>query len=320
MHPLGHKQQIDQILNAAKTGRLANAYLFYGIEGIGKKLSARYIAMSLLCSAKDMNGLACGKCPSCLKVEHGTHPDLITVAVEEDKKDISVEQMRQMQAAIQMHPMEGKYKIVIIDDAERMNASAANSALKSLEEPPAATHFFLISSRIHMLLPTINSRCQKISFSPPPLGEAVEFVEKTAGVTNDIAKTLLGISCGSLGLALKFDSELLKDVTTFAKKMWDAPNSLDIIMASEKWAKLETGTAEVLATLLNIYHAIAICQAIQKVPEIEGLERYIEKRAAAESASSIQKKVAAVASAQRDLETTYNKQLMFEQLLFTLAS
>lgn len=302
---IGHQTQLDRLRKAAASDQLANAYLFTGPEGIGKKLVAFQFASELLASEKVFNS---------------THPDVQFITVLEDKKDISIEQLREMSAGVQMHPMEGRYKIVIIDNAERMNASAANSVLKILEEPPRATHFFLITSRPHMLLPTILSRCQKIAFSPPPISDIIGLIERSAGIDRASAELLAHITCGSIGQAITFPAETLKNVVTAIQKVWEFKKPADILATAEVWGKKETDHKAVLAIILAVYHDIASYQAIKKAPVFASLASQIISIAEKTSQSSIQRKVSAIISTERDLEATYNKQLMFEQLLFVLTS
>lgn len=296
---IGHTSQIERLKKIAESGQLANAYLFTGLDGIGKKLVAKQFAASLLNTSFG-------------RLENNSHPDFFMVSVDPEKKDITIDQMREMQGKLQMHAMEGKYKIVIIDEAERMNQAAANSALKILEEPPQATHFFLITSRPHLLLPTIVSRCQKVLFSPPPLNETTELIKNKVGCDAATAKILAGVSCGSIGLAVNFPVETLKEVTSAIQKMWGKISPSEILRLAEVWGKSETSWAT-LATILAIYRDALTYKMTGKETVFDSIVRLAPN-------SNVRQKLASIISAQTDLETTYNKQLMFEQLLFTLAN
>src|SRR3989338_2775488 len=261
---IGHEAQLGQLRQAGKSGQLANSYLFSGPDGIGKKLVAIEFIKGLFCTAP--SPAPCGTCIPCLKIEHNTHPDVIMVSVEEDKKDISIEQMRKVQSSIQMHPLEGRYKIVIIDNAEKMNASAANSMLKALEEPPAVTHFFLVTSRPHMLLPTILSRCHKISFSPPQAMSIVPYIQKTAGIDEKMAELLANVSGGSIGLALSLSTDLLNEALEAVQKIWNRTGPSELIAIAERWGKSDVDHGTILAFLISIYRDIALYQAVKKPP------------------------------------------------------
>ena len=154
----GHEKQRESFRTAVANNRLAHAYLFYGMDGIGKKVVANSFAQALVC----LTGLpdACGVCSACHKAQHDNHPDII--AVQAKTQFIKIDDVRLIQEQVSFRPFEAKRRIFIIDEADRMNREAANALLKTLEEPSAANVFFLISSRHNTLLPTVRSRCQKI--------------------------------------------------------------------------------------------------------------------------------------------------------------
>ena len=291
MNLIGHIEEIELLKKAEKENRLASAYILSGPEGVGKKLVLQKFIMGLYCES------ACGVCPKCQKIVNDSHPDIFNVSLEEDKKDISIEQMRTVQGKVQMHPLEGRYKFVIIDNAERMNQAAANSALKILEEPPRDTHFFLITSRSHMFLPTIISRCQKITFSPLPVEEIVPIIEERLKTDKETAGMMALISCGSLGLALTFPVDTLKDAKETITRIQKTRTPSEIIATAERWGKSDANHLAILAAIASVYRGTLAGDPAGSLPK---LQRII--------------------SAERDLEATYNKQLLFEQLLFALTS
>jgi DNA polymerase-3 subunit delta' len=164
------------IRRAIHRGRVAHAYLFLGPDGIGKRLVAMRIAQSLFCPRIPDEQLdACGECPACRQVLAGTHPDLLTVACPDGKRElplaliIGTEENRGREGLLHdlsLHPMSATRRVAIIDDADKMNEESANALLKTLEEPPPGAILFLISPSLETLLPTIRSRCQKVQFAP----------------------------------------------------------------------------------------------------------------------------------------------------------
>lgn len=320
MDLIGHKEQLEKLRTALASGQLAHAYLFSGVEGIGKKLAALEFVRTLFCGNRDLQGMPCGTCIQCQKIGHGTHPDVFRLEVMEEKKDIIIDQTRELQASIQMHPLEGKYKVVIIDNAELMNQAAANSVLKTLEEPPENTVFFLITSRLNMLLPTIVSRCQKMFFSPPPEADSIKLIKERLEVDEAKARLLYTLTCGSIGGALNFPEEMVAEVIAGLKILWQGTSPKEILALSEKWGKGDDADPlNVLTVLMSIYRDIYVAKTTGKPTMFSELKREIEKAASSLSQDSLQRKLSAIQSAQQDAETTYNKQLMFEQLLFTLA-
>jgi DNA polymerase-3 subunit delta' len=165
---LGQSQPKKILTNALQNSSVAHAYLFYGQEGVGKKKLAIALAKALNCTNTDSDG-ACDECGSCLKIERRTHPDFFYLEPVKNSPTsreavIKIEEIRELQKKLAYLPYEGKTKVVVIDSAELMNLQAANSFLKTLEEPPSATVLILVSSNPQRLLPTLLSRCQRIQF------------------------------------------------------------------------------------------------------------------------------------------------------------
>ena len=177
---VGHEKIKEFFRNALKNNRLFSTYLFKGREGIGKKLTAKVVAAMILCENKQ--NAPCGYCKHCLKIKEmienpetqNPHLDLIEIKPKEGKNEITVEDIEKILTMTNFPPYEGKARIFIIDDCHLMNTTSANMILKTLEEPPENTFFFLITSKPDSLLPTILSRCQQVNFSPFGLEELME--------------------------------------------------------------------------------------------------------------------------------------------------
>ncbi|HEU4509361.1 MAG TPA: DNA polymerase III subunit delta' [Pyrinomonadaceae bacterium] len=219
------------------TGRLPGALLFTGEEGIGKKLFALEVARALNCRSPKDNE-ACGVCPPCVRIfklnypqredaEEWTqiiwtdHPDVGLVVAP--KRVLRVEQMRQIEKEANFRPFEGKARVFLIDDADKLNDASANALLKVLEEPPKTSHLILITARPAMLLPTILSRCQMIRFSPLTPDEIESHLVKNKLVDAKTARLRARAAGGSMGRALSGD---LVTFTSQRKAMLKVLNSL----------------------------------------------------------------------------------------------
>jgi DNA polymerase-3 subunit delta' len=218
------------------TDRLPGAMLFTGEEGIGKKLFALEVARALNCrTPKDHE--ACGVCSSCVRIRRLNYPtrddaDEWTQIIWTDHPDVGlvvapkrvlrVEQMRQIEKEANFRPFEGKARVFLIDEADKLNDASANALLKVLEEPPRTSHLILITARPAMLLPTILSRCQMIRFSPLTPAEIESHLVK-----NDIdvktARLRARAAGGSMGRALAGD---LVTFTSQRKAMLKVLNTL----------------------------------------------------------------------------------------------
>lgn len=177
--------------------RLASAYLFAGPDGVGKRLLAEQLGGVLLCG----NAPACGVCPSCHKLGAGTHPDRIEIRLPDDRKEIPVAEVRALQARMPYAPHEGKRRIVLLFEAENLSIAAANALLKTLEEPPARTHFVLTTSAPHALLPTVRSRCQVVRFAPLSAAD-LQAICVARGASPDAAAVAAAVAHGSAARAI----------------------------------------------------------------------------------------------------------------------
>ena len=270
------------------TRRVPNALLFSGENGIGKKRFALELARSVICLSP-INAEACEKCAACRRtakfnfpkaddrdafkrVIFSEHPDLGTIVPY--NKNILVDAIRDVEAEANFRPFEAAARFFIIDDADKMNDSAANALLKTLEEPPAASYIFLVTSRLDALLPTIRSRCQTLRFA---LVAAAEIEKHLAHDKNfpaaDIALAAK-LAGGKPGIALASDLEkfrrnrdamlevltailILKDraaLLRHAEEMNDAKNKddfetrLDILqtLIHDVWAIRQNAAAEIV--------------------------------------------------------------------------
>jgi len=156
---IGHRPLIERLAQRALAGDVAHAYGLYGPRGVGKRTVALRLAQTLLCE----RGLAggCGTCLACRKVERGAHPDIRIVTRASDKKLISIEQIRDMQQDLALRPLEGRWRIVIIDDASELD-QGQDALLKTLEEPPSHAVLLLLTTTPAALHETIRSRLQPL--------------------------------------------------------------------------------------------------------------------------------------------------------------
>lgn len=181
---IGQGKAIRILLGTLSRDRIPSSYLFTGESGIGKKFTAINLAKALNCQSIQLSAISyqlidcCDKCPSCRKIDAQTHPDFLMITPE--KGEIRVEEIRTIEEALSLMPYEGNRKVVIVDNAETMNPSAANAFLKTLEEPPPQSIIILISASPDRLPETIRSRCSCISFSPLS-PEKCEEVIRTVG-------------------------------------------------------------------------------------------------------------------------------------------
>src|SRR5262249_6592501 len=162
---VGNRKIIERLQTKLREQRFPHGFIFSGPQGVGKHTCALMIAKALNCLTAPP-GEFCDECAACRKIESGTHPDVMTVSVEDEATQIKIAQIWQLLGILDLQPLEGRSKVFITDPADLLNAEAANAILKGLEEPPENSFFVLITVNVHELLRTVRSRCQIYNFTP----------------------------------------------------------------------------------------------------------------------------------------------------------
>lgn len=221
---LGQKKVKRIISTQIKSGKIAQVYMFIGIDGIGKCFTAIEFAKVMNCNVNDFTKTdvgACEKCISCEKITKNIHPDIhfIDFAKQaeleksdlEKQKILKIETIRYMQKKILTKIYEGKWKFFIIEPAEKMNIATSNSLLKTLEEPPENTIIILIARHKETIPQTISSRSQIIFFQPLEVSEISNWLISNYSIHSTEVQRIVSLSDGSIGNAKKLADENKKD-------------------------------------------------------------------------------------------------------------
>jgi len=211
---VGQDKPVSRLKKYLASGKIPQAMLFCGAEGVGKAKTAKNFAMALNCTdaAARAAGDSCGICQNCRSVLNGVHPDYIFLDLAyqatmpfkdaEKKQHIVVDAIRIATAKSQQHAVLGRYKVIIIDRAETMQSEAANALLKFIEEPPPDMVWILVTSKKEAMLPTIKSRCQTLQFNNLP-DNIVRQILDTQGFEESSAARAAAAAGGSVSRAAK---------------------------------------------------------------------------------------------------------------------
>jgi DNA polymerase-3 subunit delta' len=228
--------QWQQLLEAKQQNRLPHAFLFAGIEGIGKRQFAHVFANLMLC-VNITNSMVCGACTGCHLFAAKTHPDFVLVEPEEAVKAINVDQIRSIIKMVNETTVKGGYRVILINPATAMNVNAANALLKTLEEPTANTVIILICHQSLRLPATIISRCQKILFPKPSQQESLNWLREQFADDKIDPQLLLKLSDGAPLRALAW---LKEDLFLLRNELYQGLHSLsegkaDPLLLAAKW-------------------------------------------------------------------------------------
>ncbi|TVO70478.1 DNA polymerase III subunit delta' [Sedimenticola selenatireducens] len=235
--------QMDQwqrLYDAKQRGRLPHALLLTGGAGLGKSHFAHLLAASLLCTDVQDNGMPCGACKACRLVQADTHPDFTLITPEEPGKGIKIDVIRAFTQRGSLTSQSGGYKAIIIEPADALNTAAANSLLKTLEEPVDRTVMILVTANAGRLPATIRSRCQQYHFMPPDTAIATEWLNNRLEGAADTA-LLLSLASGAPLLSLEYAhdgvlaerAQMIQELTAIFKKTDDP------IGIAQRWSNLD---------------------------------------------------------------------------------
>src|SRR4051812_32757234 len=196
----GHRPVLELLSRAVARNTLPQSLVFAGPEGVGKRLAAVALAQALNC-AHAADGDACGTCASCTRILRGVHADVLVIEPG-DSGTIKVDQVREAIERTGYRPFEGKRRVVIVEEADALLSEAQNALLKTLEEPPPASVFVLVTARADVLLPTVRSRCQRLRFGPLSPADVAAVLVRDHGFAEPDARAAAAAADGSIGRAL----------------------------------------------------------------------------------------------------------------------
>ncbi|WP_303968658.1 DNA polymerase III subunit delta' [Sporosarcina ureae] len=316
------KQVIDKLTRIHERQRIGHAYIFDGSNGAGKEAIAQYFTKLLLCM-EPIENVPCETCHSCKRIESGNHPNV--VMIRPDGQDIKKDQMSELIMKMTKKGYEEGRKVYVITNAERMNTSAANTLLKFLEEPEGSVTAILLTDSYSAILPTIQSRCQRISLQPMNRQDSIEsLVEK--GVTASMAATVTMMTA-NVEVAHEMAQEdsfvqRRKLVLKLVEAIEQRSPVESLLFIQTDWMPLmkeKSDCEQGLDLLLFAYRDIVAVKAglASTIAYPDQLELFTG-HSVKNTYSSLTVKIDAILQAKKRLHQNMNRTLLLEQLVLTM--
>jgi DNA polymerase-3 subunit delta' len=320
----GHHWAVDLLDRALQAGRLPHALLLAGPTQVGKRTLALAVAAALICSAEEK---PCGQCRACRLVAQGVHPDVRLVSADDSERGregvLKIDQVREVQRAASLAPMEARHKIFVLRELERANLPAANALLKTLEEPPAQVVMLLTSARPHALLPTIISRCQVLTLRGLPQQMVAEALVGRWGASREQADLLARLAEGRLGWAVQrlTDENAWDERTRRMAQARDLPrqNRVQRLAYAEELSRTSAALQPTLALWASWWRDVMLVQqgCSGSVRNVD-LAAYLEHDAASFDPVHVQRYLARLQAAPTQINQNVNVRLLLETLVLHL--
>jgi DNA polymerase-3 subunit delta' len=317
----GHEKQIGILQKALTQKRIGHVYLFSGIPAVGKKTLAGEFAKALNCEKEDALHDSCGECLSCRKIKQGSHPDVFSV--EAEGQFIRINAIREIQEQMKFKPLEARWRVFVIDNADKMNDQAANALLKTLEEPPPANILILVTARPYSMPSTIISRCRHMRFNPLSNAAVAQYLIDRMGLDRHKALLLAGLSGGSLGHAVELNRDDIISYRTGLLKLLSLTQKNDPFSLINFASFLGEGKKEIrqgLNILNTFFRDALVFKETQKIDMLinQDSSSFISTQAARLSGEQILQNIALVERAGETIEQNVNKSLTLETMAFKL--
>jgi len=224
------RPDFEQLIASYQAGRGHHALLIHALPGMGDDALIYAITRYLMCQ-QPVENKSCGQCKGCQLMQAGTHPDYYALTPEKGKSTLGIDAVREVSEKLYEHARLGGAKVVWISDAALLTDAAANALLKTLEEPPVSTWFFLACREPARLLATLRSRCRMHHLSPPAENYALAWLGRESTASPEARQTALRLSGGSPGAA----QQLLADNWTHRETLC---NAFDTALNQADWLSL----------------------------------------------------------------------------------
>lgn len=319
---VGQEQIKEHLQNAISAGKISHAYILNGEKSSGKEFIARVFAMALQCEAGGTN--PCQECHSCRQALSDNQPDIIHVTHEKPNA-ISVDDIRpQINNDVAIKPYSSRYKVYILNEAEKMTTQAQNAILKTLEEPPEYAVIMLLTTNVNALLPTILSRCVVLNMKPVADDAVRKFLMNQMQVPDYKAEVCVAFARGNVGkakaLASSEDFENVKSEALSLLKYIQDMELYEIVSAIKKINDYKLEISDYLDIIAIWYRDVLLFKATNDINHLIFREEItaIRKVAGRSSYEGIEEVIEALDKAKKRLEANVNFDLTMELLLLTI--
>ena len=263
---VGNEKNKAILEKSIRLNKYSHSYVFWGLEGIGKKVFAKEFAKNILCLEQQEN---C-KCKSCIEIDSNNNPDFQLIEPNDGK--VKIEQIREMQRKIAEKPIISNKKVYIIDNADTMTTEAQNCLLKTLEEPPEYITIILICTNEDNLLSTIKSRCTRMHFEPINTEEIKKYIKQNYP-DQMISENLINLSQGSIGKTIKLNEN--KNIYENIEKIFLSMQNKDLIEIVQMSEEIYKAKEEI-SSILDYMNVILLKLSKQNMKYIRCIE-FIEQ-------------------------------------------
>jgi DNA polymerase III subunit delta' len=269
----GHESLVGYLKSSIAKGNLSHAYIFAGVDGLGKRAVADKFIQSLYCQGQG-EYKPCGECSACRQIRQQSHPDIFYVhRVINEKtgklyREIVIDQIRDLKFKLSQGTLLSSWKVALIEEAELLNLASANSLLKVLEEPTKKTIIILLTNDLSAIIKTVTSRCQTLNFLPVSSAQVNEFLMAKFSLNEDKASKIAKLALGKPGLAVRlaedkeYFDQTLRDVSGLYRLLksslaerfkaldelvsWEKDESLNILKLNSLLDNWQVGLREIV--------------------------------------------------------------------------
>lgn len=321
---IGQEHIREHLKMTLTSGKVSQAYLITGENMSGKEFIARIFANALVCEDPEGGYDPCGKCRSCIQANAGSHPDIITVT-HEKPASISVEEVRrQIVSDVQIRPYQSKWKIYIMNEAEKMTLQAQNALLKTLEEPPSYAVIMLLSTSAQAMLPTILSRCVQLDLRPAQDSLVRQYLMKEVKIPDYRADLCTAFARGNIGragsLAASEDFDNIRNEAVRVMKYIRKMDTADVIGTLKKLEEYKLSVSDFLDMIMIWYRDVLMYKATMDAGSLifSDEEDSIRTQALESSYDGIENVLETIEKTKQRLKTNVNYELAMELLLLAI--